>query len=80
MNSFLSREVYIRIADDQAALVCTVKRGILFSRTTVFPLVPERATGDGNPLTLAKKRPGQGSASVSGQNPLGLEDEQAANQ
>lgn len=79
MNSFLSREVYIRIADDQAAFVCTVKRGILYSRTTVVPLIGQPAAGDmdGKSLMLARKRLVRKPAREPGQNPLGLEDEQA---
>jgi hypothetical protein len=33
-----SKEVYIRLTDDEAALICTSKYGRLFSRAITFPV------------------------------------------
>jgi hypothetical protein len=38
MRSPFSKEVYIRLADDETALICTSKYGRLFSKATAFPL------------------------------------------
>ena len=82
MSSFLSREIYIRLSDDQAAFVCTVKRGHLYSKSTLFPLSGQVATEaeEAKPVTLVRNRSNHRSARETGQKPLGLEDEQAANE
>jgi hypothetical protein len=38
MRSPFSKEVYIRLTDDETALICTSKYGRLFSKATAFPL------------------------------------------
>jgi hypothetical protein len=38
MRSPFSKEVYIRLTDDEAALICTSKYGRLFSKAITFPL------------------------------------------
>jgi hypothetical protein len=57
MNTFLEQEIYIRLAEDQTAFVCTVKYGNL-STATEFPLkrepIPDVA--DEKALQFAKRR------------------------
>jgi hypothetical protein len=38
MRSPFSKEVYIRLTDDETALICTSKYGRLLSKATKFPL------------------------------------------
>jgi len=38
MRSPFSKEVYIRLTDDEAALICTSKYGRLFSKAITFPV------------------------------------------
>jgi hypothetical protein len=38
MNSLFTKDVYIRLADDNSAFVCTIKRGGLYAKTTEFGL------------------------------------------
>ena len=57
MNMLLEQEIYIRLAEDQTAFVCTIKYGN-FSTVTEFPLksksIPDVA--DEKALVLARKR------------------------
>jgi hypothetical protein len=46
MNTLFGGEVYIRLTDDEAGFVCTVKRGQLYVKATEYAL-------DGQPLTSA---------------------------
>lgn len=38
MNRLIVKEIYIRLTDDKAAFVCTVKCGKLYSKETEFAL------------------------------------------
>jgi hypothetical protein len=57
MNTFLEQEVYIRLAEDQTAFVCTVKYGN-FSTATEFPLKGEPIADVANEkaLSFARRR------------------------
>ena len=48
MNSLFAEEVYIRLTDNEAGFVCTVKRGPLYVKATEFAL-------EGQPLTSARE-------------------------
>ena len=45
MNTLFARDVYIRLAEDNSAFLCTIKRGRFYSKTTEVALncqpVPE---------------------------------------
>lgn len=43
MKSPFSKEVYIRLTDDESALICTSKYGCFFSKVITFPLRKEPA-------------------------------------
>lgn len=38
MNTLFARNVYIRLAEDNSAFVCTIKRGRFYSKTTEVAL------------------------------------------
>jgi len=58
MNTPFSKEVYIRLAEDDSAFLCTIKRGRFYSKTTEVALhrelVPEPV--DEKPLVPLKRR------------------------
>lgn len=58
MNTLLARDVYIRLADDQAGFVCTVKYARLYAKVTEFALdrLPTPDVLDENAPVLARKR------------------------
>ena len=45
MNSLFTKDIYIRLADNNSAFLCTIKRGRFYSKTTEVALncelVPE---------------------------------------
>ena len=43
MRSPFAKEVYIRLTDDETALICTSKYGRLLSKATTFPLQKQPA-------------------------------------
>ena len=59
MNILLTREVYIRLADDESGFVCTVKYGKRYAQATEFVLdcPPTPGLLDEKVAVLAKKRP-----------------------
>jgi hypothetical protein len=58
MNTLVAGEVYIRLTDNEAGFVCTVKRGQLNVKATAFPLdgQPLIRASDEKSLVLARKR------------------------
>ncbi len=58
MNLLFAGDVYIRLTDDAAAFVCTVKRGQFYVKATKFVLEGQPLTGALNEesLVLARKR------------------------
>ena len=59
MNTLLTREVYIRLADDETGFVCTVKYGKFYAKAKEFALHCEPTSvllGENVPV-LARKRP-----------------------
>lgn len=38
MDTLFAQEVYIRIAEDNSAFLCTIRRGRFYSKTAEFPL------------------------------------------
>ena len=56
-GKFFDQEVYIRIAEDQTAFVCTIRYGKLYSKVTEFPLKHEPIPDvvDEKALVLARK-------------------------
>jgi hypothetical protein len=65
MNTLFAGEVYIRLTDDAAGFVCTVKRGQFSVKATKFVLEGQPLTGALNEksLVLARKRSLPGVAS-----------------
>ena len=58
MNTLFGGEVYIRLTDDEAGFVCTVKRGQFYVKATEFALdgQPLTSASDEKSLVLARKR------------------------
>jgi hypothetical protein len=58
MNTLFAPEVYIRLADDQASFVCTVKYTKFCAKATEFALhrVPTPDVSDEKVLVLVRKR------------------------
>jgi len=56
MNRFFGREVYIRLTDTETALVCTVKYGKLWVKSTAFALQLTPEALEEKALVLARKR------------------------
>ena len=65
MNTLSGREVYIRLTDDEAAFVCTVKCGKLHVKSTEYALDGQPLTSalDEKSLVLARKRSSRRAAS-----------------
>lgn len=59
MNTLFGQEIYIRLTDDKAALVCTVKCGKLYSKETEFALdsQPMKEDLDEKAPALVRTRP-----------------------
>jgi hypothetical protein len=57
MNTLFAQEVYIRLADDQAGFVYTVKYGKFYAKATEVPLhcPPKPDVLEENVLLLARK-------------------------
>lgn len=57
MNGLFAQEVYIRLADDNASFVCSVKHGRLYAKVTEFALnrLPTPNVLDENVPVLARK-------------------------
>jgi hypothetical protein len=58
MNTLFAQEVYIRLADDKASFVCTVKYGRLYAKATEFALHRQSTPDvlDERVLALVRKR------------------------
>jgi hypothetical protein len=58
MNTLFAQEVYIRLADDNASFVCTVKYGKLYAKATEFALHCQSTPDvlDEKVLVFARKR------------------------
>lgn len=58
MNTLFEQEVYIRLADDNASFVCTVKYARLYAKVTEFALdrLPTPDVLDEDAPVLARKR------------------------
>ncbi|HEX6895768.1 MAG TPA: hypothetical protein VF146_10870 [Bryobacteraceae bacterium] len=57
MNRFFGRELYIRLAENEPAFVCTTKYGKLFSRAKQILLNREpEAAAEESTSTVSKKR------------------------
>ncbi len=58
MNTLFEQEVYIRLADDNASFVCTVKYGRLYAKATEFALHHQSTPDvlDEKVLALVRKR------------------------
>jgi hypothetical protein len=65
MNTLFAEEVYIRLTDDAAGFVCTVKRGQFYVEVTKFALDGQLLTSatDEKSLVLARKRTSHRAAS-----------------
>jgi len=57
MNGFFGREVYIRLTDNETGLVCTVKYGKFWVKSTAFGLQLTPEALEEKALVLARKRP-----------------------
>jgi hypothetical protein len=64
MNTLFAGEVYIRLTDNEAGFVCTVKRG-LYVKATEYPLEGQHLTSasDEKSLVLARRRSSRRAAS-----------------
>jgi len=58
LNTLFAQEVYIRLADDNASFVCTVKYGRLYAKATEFALHRQSTPDvlDEKVLVLVRKR------------------------
>ncbi len=58
MNKFFGRELYIRLAGDEGAFVCTTKYGKFYSKAKKFLLheLTPRAAYEDEPSPVRKKR------------------------
>ena len=56
MNRFFGRELYIRLAENEPAFVCTTKYGKLFSRAKRILLNQEPEAPEDRTSTVSKKR------------------------
>lgn len=58
MNKLFTREVYIRLTDEETGFVCTVKHGKFYAKATEFALhsQPTPEALDETVLVLARKR------------------------
>jgi hypothetical protein len=65
MNKLFAQEVYIRLADDNASFVCTVRYGRLYATTTEFALHGQSTPDvlDERVLALVRKRRSRRAAS-----------------
>ncbi len=59
MNIPIGQEVYIRLAEDREAFLCTITFGKLYSKTTEFPLhgQPELEPVAEHEFVLTRKKP-----------------------
>jgi len=58
MNTFFGRELYIRLASDEGAFVCTTKYGKFYSKAKKFLLheLSPRAAHENEPAPARKRR------------------------
>lgn len=65
MNELFEGEVYIRLTDNEAGFICTVKRGQLYEKATEFALddQPFTTASDEKSLVLARRRSSRRAAS-----------------
>ena len=65
MNTLFGGEVYIRLTDDEAGFVCTVKRGQFYIKATEFALKgqPLTSASDEKSLVLARRQSSRWAAS-----------------
>ena len=68
MRSLFSKEIYIRLTDDDTALICTSKYGRILSKTETFPL--QRQPAEDTDAGIAAPRVSRWPRSL-----LGLTDE-----
>lgn len=65
MDTFFGGEVYIRLTDDEAGFVCTIKRGQFYIKPTEFALKgkPLASASDEKSLVLERSRSSRRAAS-----------------
>jgi hypothetical protein len=56
MNTFFGRELYIRLAQDEGAFVCTTRYGKIYTKAKKFLLQGPAADVDENSEPVRKKR------------------------